>query len=121
LKLLLDEMWSSEVARQLRRRGFDVAAVLDRPDLKSKPDEFLLAAAGAESRAIVTENLKDFRRLAMEASRAGRQHAGVIYTIDSRFHRADARTIGRLVRALERLLLADPPQDGLEHWLERAD
>ena len=41
MKLLLDEMWSSDIAVQLRRRGHDVDAVAERPELRGKADSFL--------------------------------------------------------------------------------
>jgi predicted nuclease of predicted toxin-antitoxin system len=117
VKILLDEMWSPAVARQLRRRGHDVQAVAERPDLRGQPDAVVFTAAQAEMRAIVTENVVDFRPLATQALREGRPHAGVIFTRDRVFPRADRRTIGRLVSALDALLSRELDQENLEFWL----
>jgi predicted nuclease of predicted toxin-antitoxin system len=50
VKILLDEMWSPEIARQLRSRGFDVVAVVERSDLRSASDDDVLAVARLEER-----------------------------------------------------------------------
>jgi len=105
------------LATELRRRGHDVVGVSERDDLRSKPDEFLLALAWIEQRVIVTENLSDFRRLSAAAIRGGEQHAGVVLASNEVFHRANQRTLGRMVRALEGLLAADPDLTNREVWL----
>ena len=113
MKLLLDEMWSPAVAEELRRRGHDAEAVVARPDLRGASDETLFTVGLAEGRAIVTENVKDFRELATTASRA---HPPLILTSSKAWPRADRRMIGRLVKALDDLLTADDEIEG-EHWL----
>ena len=65
MTLLLDEMYSPVVAEQLRARGHDAVSVHD-PEyryLEGAPDEEIFAAALAEERALVAENVPDFRRL----------------------------------------------------------
>ena len=57
MKLLLDEMWPHDLADQLRRRGHYVVAVTERPHLRGQSDAFIFAAAQAEERVIVTENV----------------------------------------------------------------
>lgn len=113
MKLLLDEMWPGSVAEQLRQRGHDVVAVVERPDLRGQPDDVVFATAQVEGRAVVTENVSDFLRLAAGAS----HHAGLVLTSNRRFPRGDARTIGRLVAALEALLSAQEPIAPFEYWL----
>ena len=72
MRLLLDEMYAPAVAAQLRARSHDVASVHD-PDyrvLEGEPDEDVWAAAIANDRALVTENVGDFRRIEMSHSPA---------------------------------------------------
>jgi hypothetical protein len=117
VKLLLDEMWPPDVALQLRRRGHDVVAIAERAELRGQPDEQIFSVAQAEGRAIVTENVVDFRPLAARELQRGRSHAGVIFTSNRGFPRHDARVIGRLVTALDELLARVTDSTSLEHWL----
>ena len=116
MKLLLDEMWPHSIAEALRQRGHDVEAVAARPDLRGASDETLFAVGLAEGRVIVTENAKDFRRLATTAIHAGRDHPLLILTGNRRWPRAHPGTLGRLVEALDALLTADDAIE-IEHWL----
>ena len=117
MKLLLDEMFDPDIAVELRRRGYDVVAVAERPDLRGQPDPVVFAAAWAEARCVVTENVGDYRPLAAEASRAGRPCPGLIFTSNRQFPRHDPRTLGRMVTALAGLLPQDRELTSLEHWL----
>ena len=118
MKLLLDEMWSRHIAEELRRRQHDVVAVTERDDLQSQPDEIVFAVAQAEARAIVTENVPDFRPLGFEALQRGQSHPGLIFTTNRRYPRADPRTAGRVVIALDDLLQdATIDLTDREHWL----
>ena len=116
MRLLLDEMWPPAVAVALRERGHDVVAVAERPDLRGQPDEVIFAEALADDRAIVTENVVDFRPLAAEALRAGRTSPTLILTSNRAYPRASSHTAGRLVMALDRLLATRSSLEG-EHWL----
>lgn len=119
MKLLLDEMWSHQIAEELRPRHHDVVAVTERPDLLGQPDEAIFAAARAEERAIVTENVPDFRPLGFDVLQRGESHPGLILTTNRRYPRADARTAGRLVTALDNLLRSpDLDLTDREHWLQ---
>jgi predicted nuclease of predicted toxin-antitoxin system len=118
VKLLLDEMWPSTVAAQLRRHGHDAVAVAERADLRGLPDLSIFMAAQTEGRVIVTENVIDFRPLAGEAIREGRPHCGLIFTSNRRFPRGNARTLGRLVQALEQLANSGKDLSGQELWLQ---
>jgi predicted nuclease of predicted toxin-antitoxin system len=115
LKLLLDEMWSGALAEQLRRRGHDVEAVVERSGMRSASDAELLAIAHSESRVLVTENIEDFRFV---ADQVGGAHSGLIYTEDKVFPRGHDRTTGRVVRALDHILSLGLELEGLEHWLK---
>lgn len=117
MRLLLDEMWSPNIAVQLRRSGYDVVAIAERSDLRGQPDLVVFAIAQREERTVVTENVGDFRQLAAFELHRGRSHAGLILTSNRRFPRHDARTAGRLVTALDQLLAQGPEATNLEHWL----
>jgi Domain of unknown function (DUF5615) len=60
LRLLLDEPFSPEIARQLRSLDHDVEAVVERLELVSLADRELFARMAAERRAIVTNNVPDY-------------------------------------------------------------
>lgn len=117
MKLLLDEMWPPVIAAELRRRGHDVNTVVERAELRTQPDEVIFAVAQTEGRAVLTENARDFVRLAAECLERGESHAGLILTHHRRFNRSDPRTVGRLVRALDALLSTDPTPGSFVHWL----
>jgi predicted nuclease of predicted toxin-antitoxin system len=110
MKLLLDEMYTPAIAEQLRARGHDVASVHDAPyrRLEGEPDEEVWAAALADERVLVSENVQDFRRLEADALARTQPHAPLIFTTDRQFPRGDPATIGRLVTAFDALLAAQP-------------
>lgn len=114
-------MWSAEVARQLRERGHDVVAVLERPDLQGQSDSTVFEIANYERRAVVTENAPDFHRLASKAVQSSAPHYGVVFTSIHRFPRSNPRTIGRLVRALGQLLHDDRDLTNQEWWLPESN
>lgn len=117
MKLLLDEMWTAAIAESLRQRGHDVIAIVELGGLRGQADAAVFAYAREEQRAIVTENVADFRALALEALTTGRGHCGIVFTSGRTFPRGDPRTPGRMVRALEALLEMALSQDSLEWWL----
>lgn len=119
MKLLLDEMWSPEIAIQLRNRGHAVSAVAERDDLRHQPDSLVFAAAQAEGRALVTENVPDFRSLGAATLTSRRSHSGLIFTTDRAFPRGDRRTPGRLVSVLAQLLTTTNDLTDGEYWLSR--
>jgi len=116
VKVLLDEHFSPAIAHRLRERGLDVEAVVEWSDLAEKPDREVLDSANREGRAVVTNNIKDFRPIAAERLAEGRGHAGLILVQASRGRRrADT---GRLADAIETVMREHP--DGIagsERWL----
>ena len=119
MRLLLDEHFSPEIARQLRDRGHDVIAARGRV-ASGRSDRDLLALAVLERRAIVTENVADFVELHRAAITTRTAHFGIIFTSSHQFPRT-RRAIGRMVRALNSLLAARPQTDALRDqtwWLE---
>jgi predicted nuclease of predicted toxin-antitoxin system len=116
LKLLLDEMFSPDLAMALRRRGHDVVAVVERADLASGSDDTVFAAAILETRAVVTNDVEDFVPLFNRAIDEGRDHHGILLTSDRSLSRAKKR-IGALLRALDRFLREHPRDDQLRNTL----
>lgn len=111
MKLLLDEMLSFRIAEDLRQRGHDVDAVKrHRPELESVPDLTLVDLLMVERRAIVTNNIGDFRAIHNVFQASGRDHAGMIFTFDSTLPRTRGG-IPRWVQALDGLLQAHPATD----------
>lgn len=116
MKLLLNEMWSAEIARQLRRRGVDVVAATELPRrYRGVPDEVVFERAREDGRAIVTDNVGDFSRLVADAAGRGERHHGVVFALRPAFDRARPRIVGDMVRALAALAAsegADPLRSG---------
>ena len=113
MKLLLDEMISWRIAAELRTRGHDVMAVKrDRPELEQQPDGTVLEAATAEQRAVVTNNVRDFRVAHARVLARGDTHYGVIYTLDGSLPRNKA-AISLWVTTLERFLHPHESDDAL--------
>ena len=101
--LLLGEMFTPVIARQLRQRGHDVTAVVDDQGLLGLPDDQVLAAAVAAGRALVTANIKDFAPLDAAYKAAGRTHRGLVLVSTKTFPQ-DRSFVGVLVEALAGLL-----------------
>ena len=76
--LLLDEMFSDDIAQQLSAKGYDVISVVADPALVGLPDDQVLAYATTQGRALVTANIKDFVPLDGRYRAAGQSHAGLI-------------------------------------------
>ena len=110
MKLLLDEMYTPTIAEQLRARGHNAASIHD-PEyrmLEGEPDDEVWSAAIADDRALVSENVQDFRRIEANALAHAQPVARLIFTTDRQFPRGDPATLGRLVSALDTLLAANP-------------
>jgi hypothetical protein len=76
--LLLDEMFTDDIAQQLRTKGYDTISVVSDPALVGLPDDQILAHATADGRALVTANIKDFIPLDIRYRAADQSHAGLI-------------------------------------------
>ncbi len=110
-------MWPPGIAIPLRHRGHDVEAVAERPELRGQPDPVVFDIAQTEGRAVVTENVIDYRPLAAVAISRGGSHCGLILTSNRRFPRHDPRTAGRLVTALHELLSRGLDLRDREYWV----
>jgi Domain of unknown function (DUF5615) len=119
VRLLLDEMLSPVIARELCTRGHDVQAVAGYPEREALSDPEVLAPARVERRAIVTNNVRDLRPLHVEAVLpGGAGHYGMIFM--PRTYRRTKNDIGRIVAALEAKLGQYPGEEDLvnaEEWL----
>ena len=116
MRALLDEQLSPEIATLLRERGYDVVAVADRTELIGSSDRVLLEVASGERRAVITNNVKDFRPLAAERLARGQTHGGLILLPSSRTR--TRASVERLAAAIESVLRSHP--DGLassEQWV----
>ncbi|HVA58938.1 MAG TPA: DUF5615 family PIN-like protein [Mycobacteriales bacterium] len=113
--LILDEMFSPAIAVELRRRGHDVVAVAADPQLRSMTDPELYEWAGTKTRRLVTENVKDFRRLL--AADTERAVPGLLFTSSRRFPRS-RHALSSVITALE-TCLNQPDAGGRpsEDWL----
>lgn len=119
MKALLDEQLSPRIAELLRDRGHNVQAVGDRPDLAGRSDRVILEIAAAEERAVITNNVKDFRPLAAERLARGESHAGLILLSSTRTRTRGA--VETLTNAIEQILREHP--DGMaatERWIPPA-
>jgi hypothetical protein len=76
--LLLDEMFTDDIAQQLRTKGYDVISVVADPALAGLPDDQIPAYATTEGRALVTANIKDFIPLDTRYRAADQSQAGLI-------------------------------------------
>lgn len=116
MRALLDEQLSPQIAVLLREAGHDVVAVADHDDLVGRSDRTVFEVASNEGRAVVTNNIKDFRPLAAEWLAHGRTHPGLILLPSSRIRTRTAVAI--LADAIATILRAHP--DGIagsERWI----
>jgi hypothetical protein len=108
-------MYPPAAAVQLRNQAVNAVAAKEQRELTGLSDDELLAAAFADRRVLVTENIKDFAALTRTT-----EHVGIIYCHPRRFPR-DAKRIRRLVEALVSLSDDVPPglgRDPVDWWLE---
>jgi predicted nuclease of predicted toxin-antitoxin system len=102
LRLLLDEQQDPAIAQSLRREGSDVIAVAERPELREIADAEVLAAAVADRRAVLTEDVRDFTVLHRLFLEQGQTHYGIILTSRRRHprHKSGRRALLAAVRSL---------------------
>ena len=119
MRVLLDEMLSPTIARELAAGGHDVTAVAGDPTNEALSDTDVLARARSQRRAVVTNNIRDFRPPHAEAVvPGGPGHYGIIF-MPATYRRTKADT-GRIITALEAKLAEFPREDDLanaEAWL----
>lgn len=116
MKALLDDDLSAQIAVLLRQAGCDVVAVIEREDLLGRSDRIVFEIAGREARAVVTNNIKDFRPLAAEQLARGRTHAGLILLPSTRTRTRAA--VATLASEIESIVRNHPDGlSGTERWI----
>ena len=104
MRLLLDEMISPRIARELREAGRDVQAIKkDRPDLSGRADREIVQRMSDERRVIVTNDVDDFQAIHDRTVAAGEEHGGMVFTFDVTMPRR-RDTVPLWVRTLSDLL-----------------
>ncbi len=108
MRLLLDEMWTPTIARELRKRNFDVIAI-NEPVHAGRyagiSDDLVFAHAQDDRRAIVTDNIADFELARLEWESRGQIPHGLLYALNPPFNRhRGERVIGQMVNALAHFL-----------------
>ena len=119
MRLLLDELYSPRIAKELRSRGHDVTAAAEIEPLRCRPDDVVFEWASRESRAVVTENVGDFTRHHHGCLRRGDHHFGLVLSSHKSMPRLRG-VIGPFVRALDALLVSMPDTNALRDgisWL----
>jgi hypothetical protein len=109
VRLLLDEHYTDAIAEQLRAAGHDAESVSQRG----------LELCDRESRALLTNNVRDFIPLSRDWAAGGREHAGLIFTSDISLPRHKG-TVGRYVELLSTLMLENEAERALSNqvrWL----
>lgn len=120
LKCLLDEHLSRQIAELLRQRGLDVQAVRERPGLVARSDDQVMRVAAEEGRAVVTNNVKDYRPIAAGRLARGDGHAGLVLLPAKRSRtKAAAALIAAAVAHIMRSSPAGLPDT--ERWIEPFD
>lgn len=115
MKLLLDEMISPRIARELRGKSFDVQAIkADRPELEALADGEVLRRAAAERRALVSNDVLDFQLIHNQLLASGDDHYGIVFTDDATMPRNRA-SIPLWLKTLSDLLEANPADDALRN------
>ena len=121
VELALDEMFSPKIAEALRTRGRNVVALAERVDLRAMTDDELYAWAVAQRCWLLTENVKDFRPIMLQALQAGGGTTGLLFTSSRTFSRS-RRNPGPLIEAIAAWLAKGSPSPPLiEDWLLNAD
>ena len=116
---MLDEMYTHAIAEQLRARGHDASAIVERAELRGLADTEIFALAQTQQRTVVTENIPDFNVIANGYDQRGQDHYGLVLVDPNRYPRKDSRTIGRMVTELDRLLgeHSEDTATSFRYWL----
>ena len=111
MRLLLDEHFSPVVGAQLRSRGHDVVAAAE-VGLAGVDDAQVLSWAARDRRAVVTNNIQDFRPLHAAFLTMSAVHHGIVLVPTGKYSlRRDQ--LGPLITALDELLVREPSDDAL--------
>lgn len=86
MRILLDEMYSAALVKQLASHGIEAVTAVDL-GLAGLSDYDLLEAAAAGGYVLLTENASDFSRIVAERVAGGGHHPGVLMALSSRLSR----------------------------------
>jgi len=108
-------MYPAALAEELRATGIEARTAAE-AGLAGRSDPDLFAAAGLGGYVLLTENVSDFARIAMEHLSTGQHHPGVLIALSSRFSRRPSG-IAKIAAAARGL--ADEELDDRLVYLER--
>lgn len=118
MRLALDEMYPPALAQESRGAGLDALTVAEF-GLAGSSDPDVFAAAVAQRRGLLTENVADFARIAADHLTRGGHHPGVlIAALSSRFSRPPA---GRPTLVAALLAVVGEPLDDHVVYLRRGE
>ncbi len=119
VQLLLDEHYAEAIAAALRAAGHDVVAPVADAELRGTSDPELFRHAADANRRIVTENVKDFRPLLLNAIATGAPAAALLLVPPRRFPRGRGDRTSAIVTALRTWLEhPDATRRSMEDWLQ---
>ena len=119
MRILLDAHISGRtVGKALIKGGHDVRALDSEVELEGLADPEVLGLAAAESRVLVTANIRDFEPLLREWAGERRSHAGVILVPPSVRNEA----FGVLITGVEKTLTGTAQEEWTDRieWLRRS-
>lgn len=116
MRSALDHHYTTTIAVQLRLRGHDVIAAIER-GWHTLSDGELLDACRADFRVLLTNNVADFAVIARLRAAELQLHHGLVFTSDGSLPRT-LGTVGRYVDLLDRLMQANPDDDALVDHVE---
>jgi hypothetical protein len=114
IQLFTDEMIDTDLAPQLRRRGYDAESCAETSRAgQGISDELQLEYAAGQGRTLLTFNMSDFVSIDRAWKAAGRDHAGIVLA-------PEIRDFRRLLRYIERHLdsYSRADQHDLLLWLD---
>jgi hypothetical protein len=122
-------MWTPTIARELRKRDFDVIAISESAHAgryAGISDDQVFALAQDDGRAVLTDNVADYEQARCDWESRGQVHHGLIYALDPPFNRhRGERVIGQMVNALAHFLsspdAAQEPFNRVQYLREARD
>lgn len=116
MRFLIDEMFSPEVASQLRELAHDAVHVAELA-LRAVPDPDLLTVAAAQARVVVTENAADLVPLLDARIAAGAEVTPVVIALKRNLPRGSAAMTNALATRLAAWAVETPDPYRHVHWL----
>jgi predicted nuclease of predicted toxin-antitoxin system len=116
MRLLFDAHVPLAVARRLHDEGYDVVGLSEwlGGNYRTAADEHILAAAAADTRVLVTFDVRTIPQLLKEWAETGQSHSGVILVDRKTLYPSDVGGIVRSLRAFAAESFAEQWQDRVE-------